>query len=86
VIYNVGRGNAICEKDLIQSLDDGSIEAAYLDVVKTEPLPPDSPLRNHPDIFIMPHASAISPNYLCLFINEFIEKYEARYTMTLENK
>jgi D-2-hydroxyacid dehydrogenase (NADP+) len=84
VIYNVGRGNAISEDALVESITHNKIEAAYLDVVKTEPLAKDSPLRNCPGIFVMPHASAISPNYLDLFINEFVEKYKARYIKALE--
>ncbi len=75
-IYNVGRGNAINEDDLISALKTKEIAAAYLDVFKTEPLPENSNLRTCPNCFIMPHASAISPNYLDLFINEFIEKYK----------
>jgi len=76
VIYNVGRGNAVNEEDLIYALKTKEIAAAYLDVFKTEPLPEDSPLTDCPNCFIMPHASAISPNYLDLFIDEFIEKYQ----------
>ncbi|MBN2532279.1 MAG: hydroxyacid dehydrogenase [Spirochaetales bacterium] len=79
VIYNVGRGNAICEPALIQALKKGKIEAAYLDVIKKEPLSSGSPLKDCPNLFIMPHASAISPNYLDLFIQEFAEKYRNRY-------
>lgn len=79
VIYNVGRGNAISETALINALKNSRIEAAYLDVVKTEPLPSDSPLKDCPNLFIMPHASAISPNYLDLFIREFADKYRNRY-------
>ncbi|MBN2547162.1 MAG: D-2-hydroxyacid dehydrogenase [Spirochaetes bacterium] len=75
-IYNVGRGNAIDEKALIKSLKSKKIKGAFLDVFKHEPLPFDSPLRNCPNLFIMPHASAISPNYMDLFIDEFLEKYK----------
>jgi D-2-hydroxyacid dehydrogenase (NADP+) len=79
VIYNVGRGNAIDESALLSALNTRSLEAAYLDVFKTEPLPETSPLRRSPYIFIMPHASAISPNYLTLFAREVIQKYRNRY-------
>ncbi|MBN1411323.1 MAG: hydroxyacid dehydrogenase, partial [Spirochaetales bacterium] len=78
-VYNVGRGNAINEQDLIAALTSKTIEAAYLDVFKTEPLPPESPLRKCQNLFIMPHASAIAPNYLDLFVDEFIEKYRKKY-------
>ncbi|MBN2442536.1 MAG: hypothetical protein JXJ04_14370 [Spirochaetales bacterium] len=84
VIYNVGRGNAICESALIESLKNNRIEAAYLDVVKDEPLSLDSSLWDCPRLFIMPHASAIAPNYLDLFIEEFLGKYNAAYGSILE--
>jgi phosphoglycerate dehydrogenase-like enzyme len=79
-IYNVGRGNAIDEDALVSALGAGRIAGAFLDVVKEEPLPPDSALLGCPNCTIMPHASAISPNYLDLFVAEFIEKYKNRYT------
>ncbi|MBN1696862.1 MAG: D-2-hydroxyacid dehydrogenase [Spirochaetales bacterium] len=79
VIYNVGRGNAIDEAALLSALSKRSIEAAYLDVFGEEPLPEASPLRRSPYIFIMPHASAISPNYLSLFSREVVLKYRKRY-------
>lgn len=75
-IYNVGRGNAINEAALLTALKQKRISAAYLDVFKQEPLSPDSPLRRCLNCYIMPHASAISPNYLDLFIKEFVEKYK----------
>jgi D-2-hydroxyacid dehydrogenase (NADP+) len=74
-VYNVGRGNAINEDDLITALKTGEISGAYLDVFKTEPLPDDSPLRNCPGCFIMPHGSAIAPEYLNHFIEEFVQKF-----------
>jgi phosphoglycerate dehydrogenase-like enzyme len=79
VIYNIGRGNAIEENALIEALATKKIAAAYLDVFKEEPLPESSGLRRCPNITLMPHASAISPNYLDLFIEEFIRKYKNRY-------
>jgi phosphoglycerate dehydrogenase-like enzyme len=74
VIYNVGRGNAIDESALAEALVNKKIAGACLDVFATEPLPANSPLRNIENILLMPHSSAISPNYLSLFIDEFIAK------------
>jgi len=79
-IYNVGRGNAIDEEALVKSLKSGNLKGAFLDVFKQEPLPYDSPLRISPNLHIMPHASAISPNYMDLFIDDFIEKYKVWIT------
>ncbi len=74
-IYNIGRGNSINEDDLMEALNNKKIAGAYLDVFKEEPIKLDSPLRNCPNIFIMPHASAIAPNYMDLFVDEFIINY-----------
>jgi len=74
-IYNIGRGNAINEEDLANALNNNSIKGAYLDVFKEEPLDINSPLRNCPNILITPHSSAIAPNFLDLFIDEFVDRY-----------
>ncbi|MHC4870797.1 MAG: NAD(P)-dependent oxidoreductase [Planctomycetota bacterium] len=78
VIYNIGRGNAIDEDALFEALNAGDLAAAYLDVFKEEPLSEASPLRKLPNFYMMPHASAIAPNYLTLFIDEFVEKYKKK--------
>lgn len=79
VVYNVGRGNAIDEAALATALRAKRLAGACLDVFAEEPLPAHSPLRSTPRVMLMPHASALSPNYLDLFLNEFIEQYRARY-------
>lgn len=78
-ICNVGRGNAIDEDALARALSEERIAGAYLDVFKEEPLPAGSSLRRCRSVTIMPHASAISPNYLDLFTNEFIVRYRRKY-------
>ena len=40
---------------LIAALDTGSRRAAGLDVFAVEPLPLDSPLRQHPRVTALPH-------------------------------
>jgi len=79
-IYNVGRGNAIDEDSLVKNLQDGNLKGAFLDVFKKEPLPADSLIRTCPNLYFMPHASAISPNYMDLFIDDFLEKYKVWIT------
>ncbi|WP_282010708.1 D-2-hydroxyacid dehydrogenase [Nitrospina watsonii] len=73
-LYNVGRGNAYRESDLVQALATGQIAGAYLDVFDTEPLPESSPLWECGNVLIQPHLSAASPQYLDLFIEELIGK------------
>lgn len=79
VVINVGRGNAVDEDALASQLSRGELAAAYLDVYREEPLPEDSPLRDCPNVLLMPHASAISPDYMDLFTEELVEKLEVRY-------
>lgn len=59
-VLNVGRGEIIDEQALIAALGAGQVGGAYLDVVETEPLPPESPLWDMPNVIISPHNSAIS--------------------------
>jgi glyoxylate/hydroxypyruvate reductase len=56
-LINAGRGDLVVEEDLIIALANGPIEAAVLDVVRTEPLPTDHPFWTHPQITITPHVS-----------------------------
>jgi len=79
VLVNVGRGNAVDEAALVEALRSRSIAAAYLDVFEIEPLAESSPLRDCDNAFLMPHASAFSPSYLTLFVDEFAERFLERY-------
>ena len=56
-IVNVGRGSAIDEDALADSLDSGRLGGAALDVFKTEPLPADSRLWHTKNLLITPHVA-----------------------------
>ena len=71
-LYNVGRGNAYREADLVHALREKRIAGAYLDVFETEPLPESSELWDMENVLIQPHLSAASPHYLDLFLDELI--------------
>lgn len=47
-VVNVGRGPVIDEQALIDALQSGQVYSAALDVFEFEPLPAESPLREHP--------------------------------------
>ena len=56
-VVNVGRGSAIDEDALADSLDSGRLAGAALDVFRTEPLPEDSRLWNTRNLLITPHVA-----------------------------
>lgn len=72
-VYNVGRGSCMDEASLIQGLEFGRLGGAFLDVFEEEPLPEDSPLRTLPNVHLLPHVSAVSAEYLPLFLDEVLE-------------
>lgn len=55
VLVNVARGPVIDEPALVSALQAGVLGGAVLDVFATQPLPMDSPLRNHPRVTLTPH-------------------------------
>lgn len=59
-ILNVGRGEIIDEPALIAALQSGHLAGAYLDVFEKEPLPPESPLWDMPEVICTPHNSGAS--------------------------
>ena len=63
IFLNVGRGMLVDEDALMASLRAGRLRAAAIDVARTEPLPPDSPLWTTPNLYISPHSSAGGDDY-----------------------
>jgi len=72
-LYNLGRGNCYREEDLLAALETGHLAGAGLDVFAEEPLPSSSPLWEKQNVLITPHSSAISREYIDLFIQEWLE-------------
>ena len=70
-LYNLGRGNCYREGDLLAALANGPLAGAGLDVFAEEPLPATSPLWEKHNVLITPHSSAISQEYIDLFIQEW---------------
>jgi phosphoglycerate dehydrogenase-like enzyme len=59
-IINVARGEIVDEAALIDALRDGRLAGAYLDVFEQEPLAPESPLWDMPNVIVTPHNSSAS--------------------------
>jgi glyoxylate/hydroxypyruvate reductase A len=73
---NAGRGDLVDEADLVSALDGGSLAGAALDVFETEPLPKESTLWAHPNIYITPHIASIThPPTACRYIADAISCY-----------
>jgi glycerate dehydrogenase len=62
IIINNSRGGLIDEGALAEALNAGKVYAAGLDVVSTEPMHADNPLRQAKNCFITPHISGSRRN------------------------
>lgn len=62
-LINVARGEVVDEQALVEALREGWIAGAGLDVFEQEPLPPESPLWDMPNVIVTPHSSAAIANY-----------------------
>ena len=62
-LYNVGRGPIVDQAALIAALKDGTIAGAGTDVPHPEPLPPDSPLWDTPNLILLNHYGGLTPQY-----------------------
>ena len=59
-LINIGRGNAIEEKDLLNHLKKNKNFYAYLDVFKDEPLKSSSQFWKLPNVTITPHIAGVT--------------------------
>ncbi len=71
IIVNTSRGPIIKEQDLIDSLNDGTISFAALDVYDQEPLPEDHILRKTKNTILTPHIGYVSHEAYEKFFNGY---------------
>lgn len=76
-LCNLGRGNLLDYDALVAVLRGGHLSGVCLDVFAEEPLPADSRLIGCPRLWRLPHLSAAAPNYLDLYIDDFIRQLSA---------
>jgi phosphoglycerate dehydrogenase-like enzyme len=87
VFMNVGRGTSVDEAALVAALRSGRLRAAALDVTRQEPLPPESPLWDVPNLYLSPHSSPSPEGYMNRLWALFLENLDAyRAGRPLKNK
>lgn len=62
-LINVARGAMVDHDALRAALENGRLRGAALDVFPEEPLPPDSPIYDLPNVIITPHTAGSHPGY-----------------------
>lgn len=78
VFINAGRGGSQVENSIATALKIGILGGASLDVFEVEPLPKKSSLWNLPNVFITPHAAAVSDiKALLAHVARQIARFEA---------
>ncbi|WP_018680376.1 D-2-hydroxyacid dehydrogenase [Actinokineospora enzanensis] len=73
VVINIARGQVIDEPALTTALATGALRGAVLDVATVEPLPPDSPLWNLPNVIISPHSASTAADENALITTLFCD-------------
>jgi len=58
ILVNTARGGVVDQVALAQALREGRLGAAALDVTDPEPLPPDDPLLDAPNVLVLPHVGS----------------------------
>lgn len=80
VLVNMARGNVVDEAALAEAMHAGTIAGAGLDTFAQEPLPPDSPLWDLPNVLLTPHTTPQVPDRTgrsLAMIVENIRRYRA---------
>ena len=81
LFVNIGRGSLTDEAALMEALNSGRLAGAVLDVTQREPLPPDDPLWNAPNLILTQHTAAGSDRLITdtiEFFGENLSRYRNR--------
>jgi phosphoglycerate dehydrogenase-like enzyme len=73
LLVNVGRGKLVEDEAIVDGLRSGQIGGAALDVFTHEPLAPESPYWDLPNVIITPHTSGAMHDYWTPLVALFSE-------------
>ncbi|BBZ72452.1 D-2-hydroxyacid dehydrogenase family protein [Mycobacterium paraseoulense] len=76
-LINTSRGPIVDEAALLDALETGRLAGAGLDVYDIEPLPPDHPLRQLPNVTLSPHLGYVTREMLGAFYSDTVEAVSA---------
>lgn len=79
-LVNVGRGGTLDEMALLRALRKKWIAGAGLDVFEQEPLPPDSPFWDMPNVIITGHYAGSMPGYHQRALGVFLDNLQRYQT------
>lgn len=72
-LIDISRGGIVDHGSLLDALRENRLAGAALDVFPVEPLPESSPLWEMPNVILSPHIAGITPRYLELAMELFVE-------------
>jgi phosphoglycerate dehydrogenase-like enzyme len=76
-LINVSRGPLVDDEALLEALRAGRLAGAVLDVFHEEPLPPDSPWWDAPNVIVTPHVSGATARFFDDLVVENVRRYLA---------
>jgi phosphoglycerate dehydrogenase-like enzyme len=79
VFVNISRGKVVDEAALARALADGRIMGAGLDAFAREPLPPESPLWDLPNVVMTPHVGGNGGRELWRRMRDLVRDNTRRY-------
>lgn len=86
VLINTSRGGTVVEEDLAETLNSGTISAAYLDVLQNEPMCPETPLKHAKNCLITPHTAWAAPETRERLLGIVCRSFRAWLSGSPENK
>jgi phosphoglycerate dehydrogenase-like enzyme len=80
-LINISRGEIVNQNALLRALQSKKLAGAGIDVLESEPCPPESPLWDEPNLLMTPHCAGYCENLEQRKMKQFVENFR-HYIMT----